>query len=186
MYQATALENAPPSNHYPRDQGNGYRPSYPGRESWSANPGGMPAIPPTMFTPGECGFCSVTGHFLRECPGVAEYIWLGCCFRNQENRIVLPTGRYIPRAVVGRNLRERIDTWIADNRPVQTQSFERDQPPHKINVMTFTTTEPVQTFAFSRIPVSDWPDAEDEAQVLANERAKRGKGKEDDIPEVVI
>ncbi|KAJ6553761.1 hypothetical protein DFH09DRAFT_1318784 [Mycena vulgaris] len=53
MYQATALENAPPSNQYPRDQGNGYRPSYPGRESWSANPGGMPAIPPTMFTPGD-------------------------------------------------------------------------------------------------------------------------------------
>ncbi|KAJ6578758.1 hypothetical protein DFH09DRAFT_1077681 [Mycena vulgaris] len=149
-----------------------------------------------MFTPGECGFCSSLTHFLRDCDVAAEYMHLGRCFRNHDHKIVLPNGQFFPRLIPGRNMAERIDKWLSENggppcppqqqqpqqRPVRAQSFEHDLPPHTAQAMTFTTTEPVQTLAFGRIPLGSRGDKENNAQVF--EKATKGKAKE--LPEVVI
>ncbi|KAJ7441711.1 hypothetical protein FB451DRAFT_1058078 [Mycena latifolia] len=139
---------APPAMYQPpeRPQG-GYRPQYPGnqsfqREPWANRDNGM-MRPSGMFQPGECMFCSATGHFLRECPLAAEYMRAGKCFRNNDGKLVLPNGRFVPRGIVGQNLAERIDRYLSEGnpqnqpppnpgppRPAQTQTFERDQPPH--------------------------------------------------------
>ncbi|KAJ6522748.1 hypothetical protein B0H19DRAFT_1086006 [Mycena capillaripes] len=121
---------------------------YPPRKPWPARESRLG----TMFPPGECGFCSDTGHFMRECPVVQDYEHAGKCFQNANRRIVLPNGQYIPRVVVGRNLAKRIDRWIAQNPlPAQTQPnpqqhqqvLEWAQPLHPVAAISYTTTSKV-------------------------------------------
>ena len=49
--------------------------------------------------------------FIRDCPGVEEYIRLGRCRRNFEGKVVLPSGAFVPRSIQGQYLRDRIDEW---------------------------------------------------------------------------
>ena len=49
--------------------------------------------------------------FIRDCPGVKEYIRQGKCKRNFEGKVVLSSGAYVPRNLPGENLRDRIDEW---------------------------------------------------------------------------
>jgi hypothetical protein len=115
-----------------------------------------------MFRPGECGFCSETGHFLHKCNVAADYIRSGKCFRNADNRLVLPNGHFLPRNSPGQNLAEKFDRWFQENsappaaaqlQPLplaQAQIFERDQPPHAVAAMLYTSCEPVQTMGFGQ------------------------------------
>lgn len=206
MYQATALETVNPPAMYqqperpaipyqqPYQSRNG---PYPPRSQWDQRPQGAPRA--TGFPAGECGFCSATGHFLRECPVAGDFIRAGKCFRNQDNKLVLPNGQFVPRIIPGRNLAERIDRWLAENgqnnqqpqqqqqqpAQVQTQTFERDRPPHAVATMVFESRNPVQTMAFGQVPLPGKENKEEtEAEVLVVE--KRAKPKPRGIPEVVI
>ncbi|KAJ6592939.1 hypothetical protein B0H19DRAFT_886796, partial [Mycena capillaripes] len=91
-------------------------------EAGNRGPGGA-------FEEGKCGFCSEDGHFMRACPTIEEYIKKGMCKRNQFNRIVLPNGMYIPRAITGKNFIEQIENWHKQQ-PAQTTAsanlYERD------------------------------------------------------------
>ncbi|KAJ7671839.1 hypothetical protein B0H17DRAFT_948053 [Mycena rosella] len=82
----------------------------------------------------KCGFCSSTGHFLRECPLVVEYIHQGRCQWNNDNKIVLPNGRFVPRRVSSQNLSERIDRWLAENGPPQQQQQQQQRPTKELEV----------------------------------------------------
>ncbi|PPQ87740.1 hypothetical protein CVT24_008822, partial [Panaeolus cyanescens] len=72
--------------------------------------------PPRNFSGGPvyCSFCSGE-HFIRNCSVATEYIASGKCKRNHENKVVLPSGAFIPSDVTGNNLRERIDEWHRRN-----------------------------------------------------------------------
>ncbi|KAJ7732732.1 hypothetical protein DFH07DRAFT_755187 [Mycena maculata] len=105
--QGAAYQNAvePPPQRAPLpSQAQAFRENKP--------PGITPYMGPNgQFKEGRCGFCSDKGHYMRECEKIEEYIRLGKCVKNQENWIVLPNGRYIPRAITGDNFLERLDKW---------------------------------------------------------------------------
>ncbi|KAJ7324037.1 hypothetical protein DFH08DRAFT_817512 [Mycena albidolilacea] len=61
--------------------------------------------------PDGCGYCSDLSHFINECDRVLEDIQAGKCRRNAEGRVVLPTGAFVPRTIVGKDLRSRIEKW---------------------------------------------------------------------------
>lgn len=63
----------------------------------------------------SCFMCSEIGHGAKECEVTKEMIRLGKCIINTDGKIVLPNGHYIPRAITGKNLRERINEWHSRN-----------------------------------------------------------------------
>ena len=62
----------------------------------------------------SCNFCGKE-HYIRECKQVAEYCRAGKCKRNQDNKVVLPSGAFVPREIPGTLLKERIDEWHRRN-----------------------------------------------------------------------
>ena len=80
-------------------------------------PGGVVAQPPPGGRPQQpangCMFCGHTGHYVKECQVVAEYMRLNKVTRNEANRLVLPDGRYPPKGTPGRNYKEKIDHCLA-------------------------------------------------------------------------
>lgn len=213
MYQVTAAEPQP-AYQPPPPQPQQYRPEYSGGYNSNGNRGGYqqrydyaprqpwndgPSNRGAGFPAGECGFCSAHDHFLRECPVAGDFMRDGKCFRNGDNKIVLPNGQFVPRAITGRNLAERIERWLNQNPARQPQrqqqpqhppepapaarieTFEREQPPHIANAMTYASSVPVQTMAFGEVP-NPLAQTEEEAAVWANERTRPKKP----VPEVVI
>ncbi|ETW79917.1 hypothetical protein HETIRDRAFT_322855 [Heterobasidion irregulare TC 32-1] len=63
----------------------------------------------------RCSFCGLTGHFIAACPSVLEYVRIGKCIRNSENKVVLSSGCFVPHRIKGRTLRDRIDEWYRCN-----------------------------------------------------------------------
>jgi len=61
-----------------------------------------------------CNFCR-EDHFIRECKLVAKYIKTGRCKRDAEGKVVLPSGAYIPREILGKNMHKRCDEWHRRN-----------------------------------------------------------------------
>lgn len=59
---------------------------------------------------GNCIYCSGQ-HFVRNCDLVEQEVAAGLVAKNEEGRIVLATGSYVPRQVIGANLRERVLEW---------------------------------------------------------------------------
>ncbi|KAJ7320967.1 hypothetical protein DFH08DRAFT_1034062 [Mycena albidolilacea] len=62
-----------------------------------------------------CSYCDSPAHFIARCPRVAEDVATGLCRRNSEGKVVLPSGSFVPRRIVGPNLRARIISWHAAN-----------------------------------------------------------------------
>ncbi|KAF9033596.1 hypothetical protein BJ165DRAFT_1377558, partial [Panaeolus papilionaceus] len=60
--------------------------------------------------PINCHFCG-KGHFIRDCPLVSEYIEMGKCQRNEEGKIILPSGAEIPRGIAGTLIKDRLDEY---------------------------------------------------------------------------
>ena len=58
----------------------------------------------------ECNYCGEE-HFIRDCPHVTTDIQAGKCKRNQDGKVVLSTGAFVPREIVGRFLRDRVNEW---------------------------------------------------------------------------
>ena len=59
----------------------------------------------------KCKFCSEKGHYNIDCPTCARYISEGKIKRNTDDKVVLPSGAYIPHSIMGENLRDRIDEY---------------------------------------------------------------------------
>lgn len=62
-----------------------------------------------------CNFCGLPDHMMRNCPLCEEYITAGKCKRSVEGKIVLPSGAFIPRDIIGRYMKERLDEWHRRN-----------------------------------------------------------------------
>ena len=73
---------------------------------------GAAAAGVSAFGGSNCNFCGGSGHFIRECEAVAEYIKAGKCKKSMANgKVVLPSGAEVPRGVPGSWLRDRVDEW---------------------------------------------------------------------------
>ena len=60
-------------------------------------------------------FCGSPKHFMRACPEVTEYIRIGKCKRNIDGKVVLSSGAFVPREIMGGNLKDRVDKWHRRN-----------------------------------------------------------------------
>lgn len=65
---------------------------------------------PAPYNPG-CHYCNDPAHGVANCPAVEEDIRAGKTRRNFENKVVLSTGGYVPRGLVGECMRDRINEW---------------------------------------------------------------------------
>ncbi|EPS97340.1 hypothetical protein FOMPIDRAFT_1091329, partial [Fomitopsis schrenkii] len=59
----------------------------------------------------NCNFCNAPGHMVCACPEVAKYLSLGRISMMPDNRVAMPDGRYIPRSLPGRCMKDRVDYW---------------------------------------------------------------------------
>ncbi|KAJ7430114.1 hypothetical protein B0H11DRAFT_2398550 [Mycena galericulata] len=74
--------------------------------------------PASPFAPSRtttCSYCSDPTHFIAQCPLVTADIRAGTCRRNAEGKVVLPSGRFVPHRITGRDLRTRICSWHTEN-----------------------------------------------------------------------
>lgn len=168
-------------------QGQAYREAQvPMDNNQTRGPGGA-------FEEGKCGFCSNDGHYMRECPKIEEYIQKGMCKRNQANKIVLPNGYFLPRAITGRNFIERIDKWHkmqGPETPLATANmYERERPPHMLYMASTVSdtdeieeTTSTETYAYQEPgDLSLRELSNDEIEIYLETRKKaegRGKAKE--------
>ncbi|KAG5641105.1 hypothetical protein DXG03_005981 [Asterophora parasitica] len=60
-------------------------------------------LPPAQ-APSPCNFCSGDDHYIGACPEAECYIQDGKTHRNAECRVVLPSGAYVPRNIMARQL----------------------------------------------------------------------------------
>jgi hypothetical protein len=119
--------------------------------------------------PVGCHFCGGFSCRIATCPVVEDYWRAGKCIRNEQGRVCLPSGRFIPGHIQGANLKERFDNFLAANPiipvlTVSTMMFE--------SVESFITEE--DSDAGSDIELLDG-DLEVLHRVLASELAKKGK-----------
>ena len=64
----------------------------------------------------NCNFCRGSGHFIRECKAVVEYIKASKCKKSTANgKVVLPSGVEVPCGVLGSWLRDHVDEWHRTN-----------------------------------------------------------------------
>jgi len=59
----------------------------------------------------NCFMCSEPGHGIRDCEVAEEMVRTGKCKLNSDGKVVLPNGQFVPRAIPGKDLRERINEW---------------------------------------------------------------------------
>jgi hypothetical protein len=69
--------------------------------------------------PNHCYFCSKLGHYGYNCPICVQYLTDGKICRNQEGKVVLPSGSFVPRSIPGITLHDRVDEYHKWN-PNQT------------------------------------------------------------------
>ncbi|KAI0710607.1 hypothetical protein C8Q76DRAFT_624313 [Earliella scabrosa] len=64
--------------------------------------------------PPACHYCGVQDCWIRDCPRVRSDIAAGLCRLRLDGRVVLPTGRFVPRDITGSCMRERVLAWHAE------------------------------------------------------------------------
>ncbi|KZT31098.1 hypothetical protein SISSUDRAFT_1068103, partial [Sistotremastrum suecicum HHB10207 ss-3] len=63
-----------------------------------------------------CAFCGQTGHMVRNCPVVTDYISQGKAKRTADgSRLLTPGDTQIPPGFRGQTLKERLDIWLTQN-----------------------------------------------------------------------
>lgn len=147
--------------------------------------------PPGPFVDGQCGGCSDQGHFMRECPKIEEQIRLGRCKKNQDNKIVLPNGRFIPRYVEGKNFIERLENWYkpapnpAPAPAAAANVYEREQPPHMLYMAYEEAEEEDEQMAgamayqeIGDVPLDELTSEDIEVYLESRKKLERGKAKE--------
>ncbi|KAF8181244.1 hypothetical protein K438DRAFT_1768075 [Mycena galopus ATCC 62051] len=63
----------------------------------------------------NCSYCGEPGHFIIKCSHFDEDAQAGKCKRNSDGRVTLPSGAFVPRNILGPNLRARIEEWHRQN-----------------------------------------------------------------------
>lgn len=64
---------------------------------------------------GACNFCGELGHYIPECTEVEKYMQEGKIRKNADGRVVLSTGAFVPRYILGKWLKECVNEWYHCN-----------------------------------------------------------------------
>ena len=59
--------------------------------------------------------CGLFGHFIDQCETVKEFITAGKCRRNQDGKVVLLQGIFVPKDIPGACLKDRINEYHRHN-----------------------------------------------------------------------
>ncbi len=59
----------------------------------------------------HCNFCGGPQHYMRDCEVVEQYIRDGKIKKNEEGRIVLASGYFLPRRITGQHMKDRVDEY---------------------------------------------------------------------------
>ena len=120
----------------------------------------QPVCPPQTNT--NCNFCNKPGHYSHKCLVATEYINAVKCQRDQQGKIILSNGVWIPCDMPGKCFKERIDKWHHRN-PGQlaaghlmynmmSQTVSNNNPPVIVTRQTHPDlfdTSPAQPYALS-------------------------------------
>ncbi|KAI0708432.1 hypothetical protein C8Q76DRAFT_584536, partial [Earliella scabrosa] len=75
----------------------------------------VPFVSASTLVVDECHYCGAPKCYIRSCPAVAADITAGRCARNADGQVILPSGRFVPRSLPGRTMRERVLEWRRRN-----------------------------------------------------------------------
>ena len=101
-------------------------------------------------------FCGAIGHYVRDCPVASQYIQQGKLVRNQENKLTLPNGSYIPRNTPGHTMRDRVDNYLS--------SQGQREPPRNQDYAAANFVETPDEYVFE-VDVSPDDPAEDPEEI---------------------
>ena len=59
--------------------------------------------------------CGNIGHFIDQCEIIAEFITAGKCKQNQDGKVILPQGNFVPRDIPGARLKDQINEYHCRN-----------------------------------------------------------------------
>ncbi|KAJ7657947.1 hypothetical protein B0H17DRAFT_955520 [Mycena rosella] len=126
---------------------------------------------------------SASAHSARRAGITSENARAGKCMRNEQGRIVLPNGWYIPRAITGNNFLDRLDKWH-DTNPGNIK--QKDEPPHMLYMASTVdeTEEPESAEAFLNHDVGTISLdnlSTEEIQVFLETRKKTEKGRTKEV-----
>lgn len=79
----------------------------------------------------SCHYCGAVKCYIRSCPAVVADISSGQCTRNSDGQVILPSGRFVPRGLPGRTMRERVLEWHRRHPNASSDSpiAKADSPP---------------------------------------------------------
>ncbi|KAI9057626.1 hypothetical protein FKP32DRAFT_1583453 [Trametes sanguinea] len=117
-----------------------------------------------------CHYCGNPGCQLRNCPFVEEDIRAGRCVRNQDGRVVLPNGNFVPRQIPGFDgitMRDRVYEWHRRN------PNSLAPPTANQMVLSITTEEPRYATASSYTLSTEDRIEQLERELFALQQARR-------------
>ncbi|KAI8978831.1 hypothetical protein BD414DRAFT_421592 [Trametes punicea] len=87
------------------------------QRSSSASPirQGPPHMDASTPRAGQCHYCGDSAHIIRRCPQVDTDAAAGLVKRNEQGQVVLASGSYVPSAIAGSTLRERVQEYYRQN-----------------------------------------------------------------------
>lgn len=91
-----------------------------------------------------CLFCSSLNHFINDCETLNEYIGAGKCIRNENHKVVLPDGRFLPRSIQGDNLKIRFDIWWTTH-PASPATGANKIPTASVNMLSVAVFQNEET-----------------------------------------
>ena len=118
-------------------------------------PGGAFQNPPRWNQPNanqyqqDCMFCSAPDHFVRNCPVAQQYLEQGTVSQNANGKLTLPDGRFLPRSIAGRNMRERLDNFW------RSEGITREFDSRNVVATNFLEGPDECVFAFDVAPHSE-------------------------------
>jgi len=144
-----------------------------------------PPQQPAQPRPRGCIFCSALDHFITECKTLEEYISAGKCIRNENRKVVLPDGRFLPRSVTGENLKTRFDTWwkshASPSNPANITTSTASVNMLSLAVYQNDDTQSTRRGAYIEDYTSD---DENPTNTFANDARKNERGKKQVVVEI--
>ncbi|KAI0739852.1 hypothetical protein C8Q80DRAFT_1111704 [Daedaleopsis nitida] len=105
---------------------------------------------PAARTLDGCIYCSGS-HGIRYCPAVDEDIASGLVTRNEQSQVVLRSGRFVPNATAGANLRERVREYYKAH-PESSQSSSTSDNPSPAPQLFYNVVDIQPAFLRSNVP----------------------------------
>ncbi|KZS95145.1 hypothetical protein SISNIDRAFT_408934, partial [Sistotremastrum niveocremeum HHB9708] len=106
-----------------------------------------------------CIFCGLSGHGIKECMTVTEYLNMGRAKRNDRGFVVTPTGDPIPVGTKGQSLKARLDEYLSTMKTLTSEKADTSVPEVLANVRPPNRSHPMQTRAQGPIFPNSTPPA---------------------------